>query len=145
LSTHCSHNITSCDHLEVDGLVKRMIHDEKRFTKIWIIERAYMSLGHIVVMVGHWDTNLISICLLHQFPLIFCFLGYEPQTLISIHKDVVKVVILNHPNVWVEVYEQCVALFKRVMPMVMENLVITQYRYILWYVTIYGYGQCSNV
>jgi hypothetical protein len=38
-----------------------------------------------------------------------------------------KVVNLNHPNVWVQVCEQCVALFKRVMPMVMENLVITQY------------------
>jgi hypothetical protein len=46
---------------------------------------------------------------------------------------------------WVQVCEQCLALFKRVMPMVMENLVITQYRYLLWYVTIYGYGQCSNV
>ncbi len=73
------------------------------------------------------------------------FWRYEPQIFISIHKDVAKVVNLNHPNVWVQVCEQCVALFKRIMPMVMENLVITQYWYILWYVTIYGYGQCSNV
>jgi len=70
-------------------------------------------------------------------------LWYEPQIFIFIHKDVAKVVNLNHPNVWVQVCEQRVALFKRVMPMVMENLVITQYQYILWYVTIYGYGNAQ--
>ncbi len=45
---------------------------------------------------------------------------------------------LDDPNVWVQACEQHVALFKRITPMEMENLVITQHQNTLQYVTIYG-------
>jgi len=41
---------------------------------------------------------------------------------------VAHVVNLDNPNVWVQAYEQCVGLFKKVMPMAMESLAITQHQ-----------------
>jgi hypothetical protein len=58
-----------------------------------------------------------------SFPFTFCFVGVNPNwhpfvgmwPMWLIHDD---------PNVWVQVYE---VLFKRVMPVAMENLTIAQH------------------
>ncbi len=52
---------------------------------------------------------------------------------------------LDDPNVWVQACEQHVVLFKRIMPMAMENLVITQHQNTLQYATIYGNGYQPKV
>jgi hypothetical protein len=42
----------------------------------------------------------------------------------SIQHDAMTIINLNDPVVWVQACEQWVVLFKRVMPMAMENLAI---------------------
>ncbi len=49
---------------------------------------------------------------------------YQPQLSTSIDRDATDVVNLDDIVVWVQACEQCVALFKRIMPMAMENLTI---------------------
>jgi hypothetical protein len=53
-----------------------------------------------------------------SFKFLF-FLGHELELLASICKDVSNVVNLDYPNVCVQACEQCVALFKRIMPITM--------------------------
>jgi hypothetical protein len=44
-----------------------------------------------------------------------------------------KVVDLDSPATWVRVAAEKVAIFKRIMPMAMENLSIAQHWNTLWY------------
>jgi hypothetical protein len=44
-----------------------------------------------------------------------------------------QVVDLDSPTTWARVIVEKVALFKKVMPMAMENLSIAQHRETLWY------------
>jgi len=71
-------------------------------------------------MVGH--DILIQQASLASFSLYILFFGHEPQLLTSIHKDVVRVVILDDSNVWAEACEQHATLFKRVMAYVNGEL-----------------------
>jgi hypothetical protein len=47
---------------------------------------------------------------------------------------------MDNPDTWVQMSEQRAELFKRVIPMALENLSIAQHRDTLWYATIYGGG-----
>jgi hypothetical protein len=49
-----------------------------------------------------------------------------------------QVVDLDTPATWVKVIAERVTLFKKVMPMAMENLSITQHRDTLWYAHTQG-------
>ncbi len=40
---------------------------------------------------------------------------------------------LDSPTTWARIIAKRVVLFRRVMPMAMENLSITQHQYALWY------------
>jgi hypothetical protein len=52
---------------------------------------------------------------------------------------------MDNPDTWALVSEQQAELFKRVMPMVLENLSIAQHRDTLWYATIRGGGYRPQV
>jgi hypothetical protein len=47
---------------------------------------------------------------------------------------------MDDPNVWIQACEQQATLFRHVMSVAMENLVITQHRNTLHYATIRGGG-----
>jgi hypothetical protein len=64
---------------------------------------------------------------LASFSFSFFFFGHKPQLPTSIYRGVTKVVNLDDPNVWVPTYEQCVAFFKRAMPVAVDNLAIAQH------------------
>jgi len=49
-----------------------------------------------------------------------------------------QVMDLDSPTIWVRVIAERATLFKRVMPMAMENLSIAQHRDTLWYAHIGG-------
>jgi hypothetical protein len=52
---------------------------------------------------------------------------------------------MDNPDTWALVSEQRAELFKRVMPMALENLSIAQHRDTLWYATIRGGGYRPQV
>jgi hypothetical protein len=54
--------------------------------------------------------------------------GREPILLNSIRKKLAHVVDLDDPNIWAECLQEWAQSFQRAMPMVMENLSITQHR-----------------
>ncbi len=65
---------------------------------------------------------------------------WEPGLPTSIQWDVMIVINLDDLSVWVQACQQWVVLFRRVMPMAMENLAITQHRDISQHATIRGGG-----
>jgi hypothetical protein len=70
--------------------------------------------------------------LFHFFPYFLLF-GKHPIPPSSIVAQMDQVVDLDSPATWARVIIERVALFRRVMPMAMENLSIAQHRYTLRY------------
>jgi hypothetical protein len=64
---------------------------------------------------------------LSHFYLYFLLFGKHPIPLFSITVQMDQVVDLDSPATWAKVIAKRAALFKRVMPMAMENLSITQH------------------
>jgi hypothetical protein len=65
---------------------------------------------------------------LFHFSPYFLLFGRHPIPPSSIADQMDKVVDLNPPTTWAKVIVERAILFKRVMPMAMENLSITQHR-----------------
>jgi hypothetical protein len=65
---------------------------------------------------------------LSHFSLYFLLFGRHPIPPSSIVAQMDQVVDLDSPAIWARVITERVALFRRVMPMAMENLSITQHR-----------------
>jgi hypothetical protein len=62
-----------------------------------------------------------------SFPFTFCFVGVNPNQHPFIGMWPMWL-ILDDPNVWVQIYDPLhEVLFKKVMPMAMENLTIAQH------------------
>jgi hypothetical protein len=70
---------------------------------------------------------------LSHFSPYFLLFGRHPIPSSSIVAQMDQVVDLDSPTTWAKVITKKVVLFKRVMPMAMENLSIAQHRNTLWY------------
>ncbi len=70
---------------------------------------------------------------LSQFSPYFLLFGRHPIPPSSIIVQMDQVVDLDFPTTWAKVIVERATLFRRVMPMAMENLSIAQHRDTLWY------------
>jgi len=70
---------------------------------------------------------------LSHFSPYFLLLGKHPIPPSSTATQMDQVVDLDSPTTWAKVIAERAALFRRVMPMAMENLSIAQHRNTLWY------------
>ncbi len=120
LIDHCW---ASRDHPQADGLAERMIQTCKNgFRKFcltrnkedWDLALPYISMGY--KMSKHTS--------LSHFVPYFLLVGRHPIPPSSIVTQMDQVVDLDSPSTWVRVIAERVALFRRVMPMAMENLSI---------------------
>jgi hypothetical protein len=75
---------------------------------------------------------------LFHFSLYFLLFGRHPIPLFSIVAQMDQVVDLDSPAIWAKVIAERVILFRRVMPMAMENLSIAQHRDTLRYAHTQG-------
>ncbi len=120
------HRGTSRDHPQANGLVQKMVQTHKKgFRKIcftrnkedWDMALPYIAMGYM--MSKHAS-------LLHFSP-YFLFFGRHPVPPSSIAIQMAQVVDLDSLATWVRVIAKRVALFRRVMPMAMENLFNAQH------------------
>jgi hypothetical protein len=119
------HRQTPRDHPQVDGLVERMVQTCKKglqnicFTRNkedWDLALPYIAMGY--KMSKHAS--------LYHFSPYFLLFGRHPIPPSSITAQIDHVVDLDSPTTWAKVIAERAALFKRVMPMAMENLSIAQ-------------------
>jgi hypothetical protein len=140
------HRTTLRDHLEADGLTERMVQTIKRG-----LQKYSLKKGHH----GDWDLQLPWLAMGYQFSKQASLAFFSPYYLLygkhpvlskAIQADV-DIVLANMDNLdmWALVSEQRADLFKRVMPMALENLSIAQHRDTLWYATIRGGGYRPQV
>jgi hypothetical protein len=83
---------------------------------------------------------------LASFSPYYLLFGRHPVLPKAIQVDTDTVLAnMDNPDMWALVSEQCADLFKRVMPMALENLSIAQHKDTLRYATIRGGGYRSQV
>jgi hypothetical protein len=83
---------------------------------------------------------------LASFSPYYLLFGRHPVLPQAIQADADTVLAnMGNPDTWALVSEQRADLFKRVMPMVLENLSIAHHRDTLWYATIQGGGYRPQV
>ncbi len=123
---------TSRDHPQADGLAERMVQTCKkglwkicltRNKKDWDLALPYIAMGY----------RMSKHAFLSHFSPYFLLFGRHPIPPSSIAVQMDQVVDLDSPTTWAKVIVERVALFRRVMPMAMENLSIAQHRDTLWY------------
>jgi hypothetical protein len=126
------HRRTSRNHPQVDGLVKRMVHTcKKGLRKICLTRnKEDWDLALPCIAMGYRMSKHTS---LFHFSPYFLLFGKHPIPPSSIIVPMDQVVDLDSPTTWAKVIAQRDVLFKRVMPMAMENLFITQHRNTLRY------------
>jgi len=126
------HRRTSRDHPQADGLEERMVQTcKKGLRKIcftgnkedWDPPLPYITMGYR--MFKHTS--------LFHFTPYFLLFGKLPIPPSSIVVQMDQVMDLNSPTTWARVIVERAALFRRVMPMAMENLSIVEHRNTLWY------------
>jgi len=126
------HRRTSRDHPQADGLVERMVQTcKKRLRKIcltknkedWDLALPYIAMGY----------KMSKHAFLSHFSPYFLLFGRHPIPPFSIVAQMDQVVDLDSPVTWARVITERAILFKRVMPMAMENLSIAQHRDTLRY------------
>jgi hypothetical protein len=140
------HHTTSRDHPEADGLAERMMQTVTRGLRKYSLKK-----GHH----GDWDLQLPWIAMgyrfskqasLASFSPYYHLFGRYPVLPKAIRTDVDTVSAnMDNPDTWALVSEQCADLFKRVMPMALENLSIVQHRDTLQYAMIRGGGYRPQV
>jgi hypothetical protein len=115
------HHQTSRDHPQADGLVKKMVQTCKKglrkicFTRNkedWDLALPYIAMGY----------RMSKHASLSHFSPYFLLFGRHPVPPSSITAQMDQVVDLDSPTTWARVITERVALFRRVMPMAMENL-----------------------
>jgi hypothetical protein len=133
------HRRISRDHTQTNGLAERMVHTCKkglrkicltRNKKDWDMALPYITMGYR--MPKHAS--------LSHFSPYFLLFGRHPIPPSSIVVQIDQVVDLDSPAIWVRVITKRDVLFKRVMPMAMENLCIAQHRNTLWYAHTHEVG-----
>jgi hypothetical protein len=129
LIDHCR---TSRDHPQANGLAKRMVQTcKKGLRKIcltknkedWDLALPYIAMGY----------RMSKHAFLSHFSPYFLLFGRHPIPPSSIIAQMDQVVDLDSLAIWAKVIAERVALFRRVMPMAMENLFIAQHRDTLRY------------
>jgi hypothetical protein len=140
------HYTTSRDHPEADGLAERMVQTVK-----WGLRKYSLNKGHH----GDWDLQLPWIAMGYRFSKQASLASFFPYYLLfgrhpvlpkAIQADVDTVLAnMDNPDTWALVSENRADLFKRVMPMALENLSIAQHRDTLRYATIRGGGYRPQV
>ncbi len=129
------HRWTSRDHPQVDGLAERMVQTcKKGLRKICLIgNREDQDLALPYIIMGYMMSKHTSLS--HFFPYFLLFRKHPiPPSSIVAQMD--QVMDLDSPTTWARVIVERVALFRRVMPMAMENLSIAQHQDTLRYVNI---------
>jgi hypothetical protein len=115
-----NHRRTSKDHPQADGLTKRMVRTcKKGLQKIcltknkedWDLALPYIAMGY----------RMSKHASLSHFSFYFLLFGKHPIPPSSITAQMVQVVDLDSPATWAKVIAERAALFRRVMPMAMEN------------------------
>jgi hypothetical protein len=131
------HRRTSRDHPQADGLAKKMVQTcKKGLRKIcltgnkkdWDLALPYVAMGY----------KMSKHAFLSHFSPYFLLFGRNPIPPSSITTQMDQVVDLDSLATWARVIAKTAALFRRVMPMAMENLSITQDRNTLWYAHTQG-------
>jgi hypothetical protein len=131
------HRTTSRDHPEADGLAERMVQTVKK--GLW---KYSLNKGHH----GDWDLQFSKQASLASFSPYYLLFGRHPVLPKAIQADADTVLAnMDNPDTWALVSEQRADLFKRVMPMALENLSIAQHRDTLRYATIRGGGYRPQV
>jgi hypothetical protein len=126
------HRRTSRDHPQADGLAKRMVQTCKKILrKICLIRnKEDRDLALPYIAMGYRMSKHASLS--HFSPYILLF-GRHPIPPSSIAAQMDQVVDLDSPTTWAKVIVERAVLFRRVMPMAMENLSIAQHRNTLRY------------
>ncbi len=88
------------------------------------------DLAFTYIAMGYRMSKHVS---LSHFSPYFLLFGKHPIPPSSIVAQMDQVVDLDSPTIWARVIAKKVAIFRRVMPMAMDNLSITQHRDTLWY------------
>ena len=140
------HWTTSRDHQEADGLAKKIVQTVKRSLHKYGLQKGHLGdwdIKFLWLAMGYRFSKQTSLLLSHH---TFYFFGREPELSMFIRRDVVIVINnLDTPDMWVQACEQLAILFKRVTPMALENLTISQHQDTLRYATIRGGGYCPRV
>jgi hypothetical protein len=89
----------------------------------WDLALPYIAMGY----------RMSKHASLSHFSPYFLLFGRHPIPPSSIITQMDQVVDLDSPSIWAKVITERVALFRRVMPMAMENLLIAQHRDTLHY------------
>ncbi len=120
------HRRTSKDHPQIDGLVKRMVQTcKKGLRKISLIKnKEDWDLALPYIAIGYKMSKHAS---LSHFSPYFLLFGRHPIPPSSIVVQMYQVVDLDSPTTWARVIIERVILFRKVMPMAMENLSIAQH------------------
>ncbi len=126
------HHQISRVHPRANGLAKRMVQTCKK--GLWKIcltrNKEDWDLALPYITMGYMMSKHVS---LSHFSPYFLLFGRHPIPPSSITTQMDQVVDLDSPSTWVRVIIERVALFRKVMPMAMENLSITQHRDTLQY------------
>jgi hypothetical protein len=116
---------------------------KKGFWKICLIgNKEDWDLAPPYIAMGYKMSKHAS--LFHSSPYFLLF-GRHPIPPSSIVAQMDLVVDLDSPATWARVIIKKVALFRKVMPMAMENLSIAQHRDTLWYAHTGGDGYKPKV
>jgi transposase InsO family protein len=114
---------TSRDHPQANGLVERMVQSRKKglrkicFTRNkedWDLTLPYITMGY----------RMFKHASFFHFSPYFLLFGKHPIPPSSIVIQMDQVVDSDSPTTWARVIAKWAALFKKVMPMAMENLSI---------------------
>jgi len=126
------HRRTSRDNPQADGLAERMVQTiKKALRKICLTEnKEDWDLALPYIAMGYRMSKHAS---LSHFTPYFLLFGRHPILPSSIASEMNQVVDLDSVSTWAKVISERAALFKRVMPMAMENLAIAQHRDTLRY------------
>jgi hypothetical protein len=131
------HRQTSRDDPQADGLVEKMVQTcKKGFQNICLIgNKKDYDLALPYITMGY---RMSKHTFLSHFAPYFLLFGRHPIPPFSIVTQMDQVVDLDSPTTWARVIVKRAILFRRVMPMAMANLSITQHRDTLRYAHTQG-------
>jgi hypothetical protein len=117
------HRRTSRDHLQVDGLVEKVVQTcKKGLRKISLTRnKEDWDLALLYIAMGYRMSKHTS---LSHFSPYFLLFGRHPIPPSSIAVQMDQVVDLDSLATWARVIAERVVLFRKVMPVAMENLSI---------------------
>jgi hypothetical protein len=141
------HRTTSRDHPECDGLAERMVQTTKQalrkvglaagHNRDWDLQLPWLSIGYNF-------SRQQSLSKFSPYQLVY---GREPVLAGALHpaEEARVLELVDQPEAWVASVSQRAELFRRTMPLAMENLAIAQQRDTQRYAKIRGGGYRPRV